>query len=813
MSSVREHRTARLIDYVLTVGLGDGFLTSCDSAESTEVTLEGIDDLLQRRFPGEILSRAPMAMHSDFELPSMVPLFVFPDGVPILTQRPRQHMHAFVLTKMNGTRCYGFCAIKYTKLSDRKFAVLQKMTKDTEKLEELRGKLHTATSICIISQYPYLRSFFRFFAALCRILPMRQKFGSSIIHRAFSLLSVHGFPKEGGCSVTLGKTQIDFPFESDTTKLPMCSINFGWVLRCLDPERIVEVFVSLLLERQIVFVSSHYFRLTTCTEALLALLYPFEWPHVYVPMLPRALLDFLNAPLPFVLGIHRDCLQIKTPPKECVIVDLDNNTVLQPTEMKDKQPAFPSKYRRYLIKALAKYDEYGSREPVEASLPVTADSYCAFQGASAGVGGSADSSTNDDAAFASSLSSCSASPLDGGPLRHASSSSSSLSGGLLRGVDSGGASGSPALSPMAGAAGFTPTSPILSSPSVAARGSPTVPSGPTFLPLRHSFIRFFVDCLKMYRQYLVIPTAEDPNPKMLFKTELFKQEFRESYGPFIVAFTESQTFSWFAQERLLNVDKDYFDLMVAEKLEKYALKLSLQANTTKGGKVFKMGKIVKNWKTRWFNVSDLELVYYVDNTKEVVKGKLQLVPGETRVEVPLPLKVQPTPYLFSIVTKQRTLFCCTENGEERHQWVQLLRAKIMDVNHREEIIKQFMPMVPIETPLFQVREEPFIEQAMLFNRFMQDLHTGRTSEDGKSSAASGPSGVARDAAETGKAALPEGDEGGVESLCVSAGLGGGGEGEDRECDDYLSSSEEEEEDSTPIPKDDPVRSVEEEDMT
>ena len=43
--------------------------------------------------------------------------------------------------------------------------------------------------------------------------------------------------------------------------------------------------------------------LSNVSQSLLALLYPFAWPHTFVAALPFALLDVLHAPTPFVVGI------------------------------------------------------------------------------------------------------------------------------------------------------------------------------------------------------------------------------------------------------------------------------------------------------------------------------------------------------------------------------------------------------------------------------------------------------------------------------------------------------------------------------
>ena len=38
-------------------------------------------------------------------------------------------------------------------------------------------------------------------------------------------------------------------------------------------------------------------------ESITSLIFPYIWQHVYVPILPASLLHFLEAPVPFVMGL------------------------------------------------------------------------------------------------------------------------------------------------------------------------------------------------------------------------------------------------------------------------------------------------------------------------------------------------------------------------------------------------------------------------------------------------------------------------------------------------------------------------------
>lgn len=51
-------------------------------------------------------------------------------------------------------------------------------------------------------------------------------------------------------------------------------------------------------------------------ESMTCLLFPFTWPHVYVPILPASLQHFLDAPVPYVMGLHSREINI---PSEVII--------------------------------------------------------------------------------------------------------------------------------------------------------------------------------------------------------------------------------------------------------------------------------------------------------------------------------------------------------------------------------------------------------------------------------------------------------------------------------------------------------------
>ncbi len=75
------------------------------------------------------------------------------------------------------------------------------------------------------------------------------------------------------------------------------------------------------------FIEQCFFLITTLTylQACVALLYPFTWQHVFIPVLPASLIDMCCAPMPFVVGVLSSYLPevMKLPLDDVLMVDLD----------------------------------------------------------------------------------------------------------------------------------------------------------------------------------------------------------------------------------------------------------------------------------------------------------------------------------------------------------------------------------------------------------------------------------------------------------------------------------------------------------
>ena len=77
-----------------------------------------------------------------------------------------------------------------------------------------------------------------------------------------------------------------------------------------------------------------------CSKALVELLYPMTWAGVFIPVLPARLIQALEAPCPYIVGIERRYEKIELPEDDFVLVDLDQDEIestIRPTPMPRQQ--------------------------------------------------------------------------------------------------------------------------------------------------------------------------------------------------------------------------------------------------------------------------------------------------------------------------------------------------------------------------------------------------------------------------------------------------------------------------------------------
>lgn len=138
-------------------------------------------------------------------------------------------------------------------------------------------------------------------------------------------------------------------------ELPFMDFPLRLLFTFLSVDCVIQLFTCVLLENQVLLRSVDYQKLTIIAECITSLLFPFQWQHVYAPILPASLHHFLDAPVPFVMGLHSDCdssMRIGSEANLCY-VDIDKKCVQLPEEL----PAFPHRHD-FIAEISAALDKY-----------------------------------------------------------------------------------------------------------------------------------------------------------------------------------------------------------------------------------------------------------------------------------------------------------------------------------------------------------------------------------------------------------------------------------------------------------------------
>lgn len=84
--------------------------------------------------------------------------------------------------------------------------------------------------------------------------------------------------------------------------------------------------------------------LSLASKALVDLLFPFQWTGVFIPVLPGRLLQAIEAPCPYIVGVERKYENLELPTDDFVLVDLDQDII----ESTSRPTPLPRHQRRKL---------------------------------------------------------------------------------------------------------------------------------------------------------------------------------------------------------------------------------------------------------------------------------------------------------------------------------------------------------------------------------------------------------------------------------------------------------------------------------
>lgn len=117
-------------------------------------------------------------------------------------------------------------------------------------------------------------------------------------------------PDKGGLLIQheIGTNTIPFYRPIDQYPPYATKTSIENLFKCLTVDYVIEIFLQLALERKLLFVSRHKSLLTQACISLVSFIFPLCWKHTLIPILPIEMIDVLDAPLPFLIGIESGIL-------------------------------------------------------------------------------------------------------------------------------------------------------------------------------------------------------------------------------------------------------------------------------------------------------------------------------------------------------------------------------------------------------------------------------------------------------------------------------------------------------------------------
>lgn len=129
--------------------------------------------------------------------------------------------------------------------------------------------------------------------------------------------------------------------QPEQNRLPLLDVHFVLLPRLLSLKNAVKVLNGILIGFSVVFVCERVEKLTQVAESIMALMFPFIYELVYIPIVPESMVGFLSAPMQFIAGIDKvlEAQAMGEVETDTMMVDLDKDRVEIQEQTEGKMPS------------------------------------------------------------------------------------------------------------------------------------------------------------------------------------------------------------------------------------------------------------------------------------------------------------------------------------------------------------------------------------------------------------------------------------------------------------------------------------------
>ena len=260
----------------------------------------------------------------------------------IFKGKQKPEVNYLVMTNMEGSRTYAvsitfsrsYYVIKSNKESGKFILSNTCKAKDAFSSKHESFKVYTPLCVCVVSLYPYINTLKDAVSSIiAEIDEDIIDIWRPIMKLATTLTSVP-VPPPGPLAIeftVFGGTHVLHP--ADETGRRVIDIDLHLPLLIFSAEDIVKIVTCILTQQRMVFIASSYPLLTLVIECFFAYIDPIKWRLTYVPNLPNSVGDLIEAPGPFIMGVHsslrKQVKRVRKLPEtpSIVLVDIDKNSV------------------------------------------------------------------------------------------------------------------------------------------------------------------------------------------------------------------------------------------------------------------------------------------------------------------------------------------------------------------------------------------------------------------------------------------------------------------------------------------------------
>ncbi|CAD5117864.1 DgyrCDS6609 [Dimorphilus gyrociliatus] len=389
-----EQSEERIIDYFAICGL--------DVRHGLQPNQFANDNLhrapLYRSYKPDVLAHYPQNVPGlEFD-ENAVSLMCHPCGVLFATQKDKRKtsVHTFIITREDGTMTFGVALTFYEQINNAEICTAMNtlLAMHMAELENIQSKtlqphlgervykispkikrkasstnvrsyslaedtLYATKVLCVLSRLPFIDVMQKILSALYRVVMGLDKVELNLESYIYNILYEIPCPTPASSVSFKSGAHTIVCQRPGTNELPPMDYPILEIFRLLGIEDVLNIYTCILLEYQILLYSEEYEYLMSVAECLTALIFPFAWSQTYVPILPTSNRHFIEAPVPFIMGLRRSkddaFISEETLQANMCVVDIDKAHVTLPEDL----PELPNRasLREDLVKQLTDLQE------------------------------------------------------------------------------------------------------------------------------------------------------------------------------------------------------------------------------------------------------------------------------------------------------------------------------------------------------------------------------------------------------------------------------------------------------------------------